>query len=279
MKLIDLTMPIWPGAGYGEVLPFTNTPVQFFEYMDYSKNGIRMTRMKLDGETGSPFMVASQHAPFDMTPLQPNPKYTLTWTEIPLAELVLHDTVVIDVTAAEGHEITPEEMENAVQKADYRSGDHVLLRTGWGTLEKAYDWGIDYYKKSPSMRYDAGVLLAEKMEMMGSKIFMTDCGLVNPPRVQGNDWFSGKSPIHPLPKPWPSSEARERVLDMGGYTTNPHMSKEPSSYGALIKKILAGCKCLVNCNQISKTRVKMIILPLPINNGGASPCRFIAVEE
>jgi hypothetical protein len=57
MKLIDLTMPVWPGAGYGEVLPLTNTPVQFFEYMVYDKNGIRMTRMKLDGETGSPFMV------------------------------------------------------------------------------------------------------------------------------------------------------------------------------------------------------------------------------
>lgn len=35
MRLIDLTMPIWPGAGYGEILPFTNTPVEFTEYVDY----------------------------------------------------------------------------------------------------------------------------------------------------------------------------------------------------------------------------------------------------
>ena len=49
MKLIDLTMPIWPGAGYGEILPFTNTPVEFMEYMDYAKNGVRQTRMKLNG--------------------------------------------------------------------------------------------------------------------------------------------------------------------------------------------------------------------------------------
>ena len=54
MKLIDLTMPVWPGAGYGEILPFTNTPVDFVEYMDYAKNGLRQTRMKLNGETGQP---------------------------------------------------------------------------------------------------------------------------------------------------------------------------------------------------------------------------------
>jgi kynurenine formamidase len=47
----------------------------------------------------------------------------------------------------------------------------------------------------------------------------------------------------------------------------------------LIKKAMAGCKCLVDCDQITKPRVKMIILPLLIKKGGASPCRFIAVEE
>jgi len=35
----------------------------------------------------------------------------------------------------------------------------------------------------------------------------------------------------------------------------------------------------VNCNQITKKRVKMIILPLLIQKGGASPCRFVAVQE
>jgi kynurenine formamidase len=58
-----------------------------------------------------------------------------------------------------------------------------------------------------------------------------------------------------------------------------HGSPEPSSYGALIRKSIAGCKCLVDCDRISKPRVKMIILPLLIKQGGASPCRFIAVEE
>jgi kynurenine formamidase len=276
VKLIDLTMPIWEGGGYGEILPFTNSPVRFIEYMFYDKHGLRMTSMKLDGETGSPFMVPHQRMPFDMTPLQPNPKFSWTLDEIPLERLILRDTTIIDVRAEEGHEITPPEMAEAIRRADYHEGDEVLIRTGWGTRQKAYELGSDYYKRTPSIHYDAASLLATKMEEMGSAIFMTDCGLVNPPSVQGNNWFGGDTPLVPLPKPWPSSEARERVLDLGAHK---HGSSQPSSYGALIRKVMAGCKCLVDCDQISKSRVKMIILPLLIKKGGASPCRFIAVEE
>lgn len=188
----------------------------------------------------------------------------------------MRDTVVLDIKAEEGHEITPAEMGETIRRSDYRNGDEVLLRTGWGTREKACELGIDYYKRSPSVHYDAAMLLATKMAEMGGSIFMTDCGLVNPPRVQGNDWFRGDNPLVPLPKPWPSAEARERVLDLGAHR---HGSSHPSSYGALIKKLMAGCKCLVDCDQISKNRLKMIVLPLLIKNGGASPCRFIAVED
>jgi len=276
MRLIDLTMPIWEGAGYGEILPFTNSPVRLLEYMFYDQHGLRMTRMKLDGETGSPFMVSHQRNPFDNTPLQPNPKFSCTLDEIPLDKLILRDTVLLDIRAEEGHEITPAEMATAIDRADYRKDDEVLLRTGWGTRQKAYEFGIDYFKRTPSIHYAAAALLAAKMDEMDSSIFMTDCGLVNPPRVQGNNWFRGDIPLTPLPKPWPSAEARERVLDLGAHK---HGSPHPSSYGALIKKAMAGCKCLIDCDQIAKPRVKMIILPLLIKRGGASPCRFIAVEE
>jgi kynurenine formamidase len=276
MRLIDLTMPIWEGAGYGEILPFTNSSVRLHEYMFYDRHGLRMTRMKLDGETGSLLMVPHQRNPFDNTPLQLNPKFSWTLDEIPLEKLILRDTAVLDIRAEEGHEITSAEMETAIIRADYQKGDEVLLRTGWGTRQKAYELGIDYYKRTPSIHYDAAAILAAKMDEMDSSIFMTDCGLVNPPRVQGNNWFRGDTPLTPLPKPWPSAEARERVLELGAHK---HGSPHPSSYGALIKKAMAGCKCLVDCDQIAQTRVKMIILPLLIKRGGASPCRFIAVEE
>ncbi len=147
--------------------------------------------------------------------------------EIPLEEIGLHGTTILEITAGEGHEINAQQMEAALRTADYRKGDHVLLRTGWGNLQRAYEMGINYLKNSPSVHYAAAALLADKMEEMDSRVFMTDCALVNPPRVQGYNWFLGYSPIQPLPKPWPSSEARERLMDMGGSYAYAHTSKEP----------------------------------------------------
>ena len=210
--------------------------------------------------------------------MQPRSSPTLNFhgllDEIPLEKLILRDTALLDIRAPEGHEITPDEMDTAINRADYKKGDEVLLRTGWGTRARAYELGIDYYKKTPSIHFDAAALLAKKMDEMGSGLFMTDCGLVNPPSVQGNNWFRGETPLLPHPKPWPSAEARERVMDLGAHK---HGSPQPSSYGALIKRrwLVEVFDRFPDC----RNRVKMIVLPLLIKKGGASPCRFIAVEE
>jgi kynurenine formamidase len=53
----------------------------------------------------------------------------------------------------------------------------------------------------------------------------------------------------------------------------------PGGYRHWIKTTLAICKCLVNANRITTRRVRMLIVPLRIKNGGASPTRFVAVED
>ena len=78
----------------------------------------------------------------------------------------------------------------------------------------------------------------------------------------------------------PSAEARERLIDLppGVFSAAPP-SVGLGGYRDLVVKTIAICKCLVNANQLTSGRVKMIILPMLIKEGGASPCRFIAVEE
>ena len=109
-------------------------------------------------------MVPHQRDPFDNTPLQPNPKFSWTLDEIPLEKLILRDTAILDIRAEEGQEITPAEMETAIDRADFRKGDEVLLRTGWGTRQRAYELGIDYYKRTPSVHYDAAALLVRETD-------------------------------------------------------------------------------------------------------------------
>ena len=99
MRLIDLTMPIWEGAGYGEVLAMPNVSVRFNEYMFYDQNGIRMTHLKIDDETGSPFMTPYQGSPHRRGPAREEALFTWKLDEIPLERLILRDTVVLDVLA------------------------------------------------------------------------------------------------------------------------------------------------------------------------------------
>lgn len=280
MRLIDLTMPIWEGAGYGEILAMPNTPVRFFEYMFYDKNGIRLTHIKIDDETGSPFMTAHQGSPFRQGAMREGALYSWKLDEIPLNRLILRDTVVLDVPGEDYHAISAQEIDAAVAKADYRAGDDVLVRTGWATTEKAYRLAGDYCVVSPSWSYEACVRMGEIMEARKSGVVMTDCAVIMTPAYQGYGWSVGEGRMIPRPKPWPSAEARERVMDLPPGTFSPAPpSVGRGGYGELVVKTIAICKCLVNANQISARRVKMIMLPMLVRQGGASPCRFIAVEE
>ena len=279
MRLIDLSMPIWEGAGYGEILPMPNTPVRFVEYMLYTQNGIRLTQLKLDDETGSPFMTIHQGAPHRGAPMRPGGRFDWKLDEIPLDRLILRPTVVLDVPGDDGHVITAEEIDAAVEAADYRDGDEVLVRTGWATTEKAYELGADYCLRSPSWSYEACVRMGEIMEARQSSIVMTDCALIMTPAFQGYGWSVGAERMVPRPKPWPSAEARERLMDLPPNTFSPAPpSVGRGGYGELIVKAIAICKCLVDAHQIQARRVQMLILPLLIKQGGAAPCRFIAVE-
>jgi kynurenine formamidase len=280
MRLVDLSMPIWEGAGYGEILAMPNTPVRFTEYMVYDRHGLRLTYAKLDDESGSPFMTPWQGSPHRRQPLGPDPTYRWKLDEIPLERLVLRDTVVLDVPGEDRHVITAAEIDKAVAAADYRDGDEVLVRCGWGTTEKAYEMGADYPLVSPSWSYEACLRMGEIMQRKGSAILMTDCALIMTPAYQGYGWSTGPGRLSPRPKPWPSIEARERQMDLPPGTFSPAPpSVSRGGYVELVVKLIAICKCLVNAAQITSGRVKMIVLPMRIREGGASPCRFIAVER
>ena len=122
--------------------------------------------------------------------------------------------------------------------------------------------------------------MGETMEAKKSGVIMTDAALIMTPAYQGYGWSVGEERIIPRPKPWPSAEARERQMDLLSGTFSPAPpSVGRGGYAELQLKTIAICKCLVNANQITSGRVKMIMLPMLIKQGGASPCRFIAVEE
>ena len=286
MKLIDLSMPIWEGAGYSDILPMPNNLVQFYEYTTYEWNGIRRTFLKIDDESGSPFMTIWQRVPHTASPIAEGGIYTWKLDEIPLERLIMRDTVVLDVPGEDYHEITAADIDAAVAKADYREGDDVLVRTGWASVEKAYELGDRYCLLGPSWTYESCIRMAEIAEQKKSGVVMTDAPLIMTPKFQGWGWSVGEEKIVPKPKSWPSIEARERIMNLSDDTWPPQPGdvERPAwigsgGYRQLMVKTIAICKCLVNAHLITQPRVKMIMMPLLIKEGGAAPCRFIAVEE
>ena len=283
MKLIDLSMPIWEGAGYAEILAMPNTPVQFMEYMYYEEHGLRRSMLKIDDETGSPLMTPYQGLPRSRGGLAALTGMLFDWTldQIPLERQILADTVVLDVPGGDHHEITAEEIDAAVAEADYRPGDNVLVRTGWATTEKAFELGDRYCIVGPSWTYEGCVRMAEVLDEKGGGIFMTDTPLIMTSAFQGWGWSTGEERLTPKPKPWPSVEARERRMDLPPGSNWPVMPERigKGGYRVLVIKTIGVAKCLVNANQITQGRIKMIIMPLLVKRGGAASCRFIAVEE
>jgi kynurenine formamidase len=286
MRLVDLSMPIWEGGGYGEVLPMPNTPVSFTEYMTYDWHGMRRTRMKFDDESGSPFMTIWQRAPHISAPIEDGGIYQWHLDEVPLDRIIMRPTTILDVPATGDYAITGEDIDRAVENADYQEGDEVLLRTGWGTRERAYEMGADYVLEGPGWSYESCMRVGEIMRERHSAILMTDAPLIMTAAYQGWGWSTGPERIVPRPKPWPSTEARERFLDLPKVdpTKTAAPAGRPASLGKggyrdLIKSTIAICKCLVEANQIQSKRVDMIMMPMLVKRGGASPCRFIAVEK
>jgi kynurenine formamidase len=263
-----------------------NVPVRFFEYMNYDDHGIRRTELKIDDESGSPFMTIWQRAPHTTEPLEEGGKYLWTLDEIPLERLVLRDCAVIDVPGGDGYEISGEDIDRGVEAADFREGDVALVRTGWATRERAFELGADYAMIGPSWTSDACLRMAAAMRERDSEIVMTDAPLIMTPTYQGWGWSAGPHRIVPRPKPWPSIESRERLMDLPR-ENRPGKSEQPErppelgkgGYRQWIVDLIAICKCLVDADKITKQRVKMIMMPLLLRRGGAAPCRFIAVEE
>ena len=143
-----------------------------------------------------------------------------------------------------------------------------------GDGEKYYDMGPEYCVRTPYWEWSGSNRLAQEMTRKNSDIIMTDVGLIIDIRIQGSAWYE----LRPRPRPWPSAEARERMIETGGrgIVFGPGVQ---NCYEPLISIVIAMCKCLVNCGEITQKRVKMLMLPLRIIEGGASPCRFIAIEE
>lgn len=261
-KVIDLTMHIYEGMAIGRTFPQEQ---QFIieDVFTYEKQGMRLSRFTMWQEPGTRFNLGSISA---------KRRDTIKLDEIDLNNYYEKETVILHIPKGPGEAIQVEEIEQAFAQADYREGDWVVIRTGWGDNERYFELGDDYAIKSPYYSDAAAKKLAEIMSANKSSVFGYDTASMGHPNKHIiPKWVEQ----NPRPAGWPSPEAKEFV---GNYT--PEMLIE--DWGGVMPLPQAGIQILgglVNLGSISKERVKLTILPLKIKGVGGGPCRVVAIEE
>jgi kynurenine formamidase len=264
VKVIDLSMTIYEGCPVGSVWPY-DTPFTIEEIWSHEKHGFRSFKMTLSQEgAGTRFMVESTFL---------EAKDGLKVDQVDLSKLVLRDAVVLDTPKEAEGEIMADDIDHALANANYRPGDAVIVRTGWGDNERYRRIGTDYVIKAPHWTRPASEKITSFMKANGSDLLIYDSERFAD--LVGTKAYGGWAQRKPLPKPWPSPEA----LEVTNNFVRDDTLLECSSYLPFVRNRIMVVGAAVNCGAISQKRVKVIVLPLKVEGACGVPCRVVALEE
>jgi kynurenine formamidase len=255
MNLLELTMPLdWQWMP-DELLP---TAVHFFlGPRTHPDKGITVGL-----ESGTCMMLPAQFAEF---------RKTTRLHELTPEQLVLRETVVLDLPKAPRQPITRSDLDAGLATLSVGAGDALLLRTGWG--DAPIERGSDrYLLDTPYLEPDAARALGAALRDRGCDLLLLDTALVGyPDKHLIPEWVE----MQPRPLCWPSEGARAYLQ---GYLER-EVKEDWAADFALAEAGVTVVKRLVNCGAIRTPRVKLVLAPLLLVRGVGSPCRVVAVED
>ena len=256
MRFLELTIPLDHEYMADEIFP--NATPFILAPRQHPDKGIL-----LGTEAGTCLTLPSQFADF---------RKTTRLHEVAPEKLNLRETVVVNVPKEEGDEISPDDIDGALKGVDFRAGDAVLLRTGWGDQDWYQRPGTRYMLGTPHFSAEGATHLARRMQDRGSDLLLTDSALIAfPDKHLITEWL----PMAPRPEPWPSPKAE-------GYLRTYTPEKMARDYAAALTLAEAGImtvKRLINCGAIQNARIRIIVSPLKLVRGVGSTCRVVAIED
>lgn len=259
--VLNLTIPLYPGMPVGSVWP-ADSAFRFEDITTYEKYGARLSWFSMHTETGTRLMYQAIHDPT-----------APTVERLDLGRFVGFEAVVVDIPKGEYAEISAEEVDRALGGApDYRAGDAVLIRTGWGDGQRWKRIGEDYAIRSPHFSLAGAERTVEVMRARGSDTMLIDCAYVGNcgEGYMRREWAS----LPPWRRPnWPSEEAR-------AYLRTYTLEKKRADWGSSrpLARGLFLVAALANCGAIRSRRVRITALPLVIENATGAPCTVVAEE-
>ncbi|HEY7280166.1 MAG TPA: cyclase family protein, partial [Actinomycetota bacterium] len=217
--------------------------------------------MTLSNETGTHISLPAQFSEF---------RTRARIHEIEPERLTLRETAVVELPAGEEHEIGAGEIDAALDAADVRDGDAVIIRTGWGDRVAEFRGGDRYLWRSPFLGVEGARRLGERLNQADSDLVLLDTAVVGlPARHVIPEW--GR--LWPRPRPWPSEAA---WAYLASYTPDRVMDDWAADHALAAAGVMVVSR-VVGCGALPAGRVRIIVAPLCQVRGVGATCRVVAV--
>ncbi|MEW1822869.1 cyclase family protein [Arthrobacter sp. NPDC080031] len=266
MKTHNLTLPLYPFMPVGNVWAW-DSPFQRTDVMTPATHGVSAHHLTFHSETGTRLMLG---ACYDANAPRLH--------EMDYGDFLNRPTIVIDIPKGPDEEIEPADIDATLASdPDYREGDAVLIRTGWGDGERYRTIGDAYAQHTPHFSVAGAERLIEVMAEKNSDVMLTDCAYIG---NLGRDfmypeWSSREPWDRP---PFPSQQAR---IYMRHYTPErgagggaPDWASSVPLHGAM-----SPVAAVANCGSITAKRIRVTVLPVFLRGASGAPCSVIAFEE
>lgn len=259
-KYIDCTIPLYDFMPVGNVwawdVPFQTRPITTHKDQSYE-----LWMITMHSEAGTRIMIKAMQDPT-----------APTVDKIPLEKLVNRDAVVIDTPCGRDGAVTPKQIEDAFAKVDYRKGDAVIVRTGWGDNERWVELGDDYARHGPCISKAGAERLCAIMRENDSDLTGADVAYWGRgDKYQGPLWADRPGWAR---NPFPSVEARRFLAQY----TKEKAIEDWESPNVMTTNNINFIGAMVNLGSITKERVKMTVLPMKLQGARGATCN-VFVEE
>jgi kynurenine formamidase len=266
MKIHNLTLPLYPHMPVGNVWAW-DSPFRMSRTMTHERHGVEQYAMSFHSEAGTRLMLS---ACYDDDAARID--------ELDYSTFVNRDTLVVDIPKEAGGELLPEDFDRALDgNDDFRDGDALLIRTGWGAAGRYLELGDDYAKYTPHFSVAGAERLVEYMQAKNTDLMLTDCAYVG--NLGEGFMFGEWAAREPWDRPpFPSDQARAY---MRHYTPARGAGGGAPDWAASLPlhEALSPVPALTNTDQITSSRIRVTVLPLYLAGGEGAPCTVFAFEE
>ncbi|MDG4762775.1 cyclase family protein [Solwaraspora sp. WMMD406] len=265
MTVVNLTLPLYPFMPVGNVWAW-DSPFQLTPTLTHRRHGVSVHQMSFHSEAGTRLMLG---ACYDDTAPRVD--------ELDYGPLVNRPTVVFDVPKEAGAEIDAADIDRLADDPDYRDGDAVLLRTGWGDDQRYRTLGDEYASTSPHFSLAGAERLATLLKEKNSDLMLTDCAYI------GNlgeaymypEWSSRQPWDRP---PFPSQQAR---IYLRHYTPQRGAGGGAPDWASsvVLHAATSPVAALANCGALRGKRITVTVLPLFLAGAHGAPCTVWATDD